>query len=285
VAFRLQNEDPVSPPQNMVRHPMGYQVLKAILYSTTLIILALPMDKGWILIAYAHIVAFAILLVVILRNQVKRSMAKTMNSVLMLFLSIPIFLFGCTHATVEPVGSSKSPQNPFPLLLSSCPTLAAPMDNLIMNGGFEEGELGWTIHSTGTSVTWREHPLIGSGGSFLPHSGAAAARLGGHEGSWDRLHQTVVIPSNGLLTYWWQITQRRHMSKLSVSLLELDGSNKSILIVHTDEDSIDGWQKDCIDLSIFSGQEVLLEFYVKNDNYTQTAFDLDDVTLGSWVEE
>jgi hypothetical protein len=212
-------------------------------------------------------------------------MAKIMNSMLMIFLLIPISISGCTHAADEPVGSSQSPQNPFSLYLSTCPTIVTPVDNIIVNGDFEEGELGWTIHSTGTSVTWQEHLLIGSGGSFLPHSGVAAARLGGHEGSWDRLRQAVVIPSNGLLTYWWQITYRRHNSKLSVSLLEPDGSNQSILIVHTDEDSIDGWQKDCIGLSIFSGQEVLLEFNSKNDNYTQTSFVLDDVTLGSWAEE
>jgi hypothetical protein len=101
---------------------------------------------------------------------------------------------------------------------------------------------------------------------------------------WDRLQQAVVIPSDSLLMYWWRISQRRPMSRLSLSLLEADGSNGTLLIMHTDEDSLDGWQMACIDLSSFSGQIVLLEFYLRNDNYTQTAFDLDDVTLGSMVK-
>jgi hypothetical protein len=165
-----------------------------------------------------------------------------------------------------------------PSAVSDCEPFGAA-ESVIVNGGFEKGDIGRTVNSSGTGSTWQEHSLIGTGTSFSPYSGVGAARLGGYEGSSDRLEQQVFIALGAKLQYWWKIAQPRPVSQLTVSLVQLDGSNSAILVVHRDEESDERWQQDCVDLSAYSGQEYILEFYVHNDNYTTTAFYIDEVFL------
>ena len=150
-------------------------------------------------------------------------------------------------------------------------------DNAIVNGGFEKGDIGWAVSSEGTGSTWQPHSLIGTGSSFAPYNGVGAARLGGYEGSSDRLEQQVFIPLGVKLQYWWKIAQPRPMSQLTVSLTQADRSNTAILVVHRHDETEERWQQDCIDLSAYLGQEYILEFHVFNDNYTMTAFYIDEV--------
>ncbi|CAG0935904.1 hypothetical protein TFLX_04755 [Thermoflexales bacterium] len=162
-----------------------------------------------------------------------------------------------------------------------CTSVGIPTGDVIVNGGFEAGEDGWTVVSSGTGSTWQAHALIGSSPSFQPHSGMGAARLGGYEGSRERLSQHVVIPADGVLTYWWAIGQVRPVSQFSVSLVSSDRVDVVEVVRHRHDDSASGWWQDCWDLAAYAGQEVSLVFEVFNDNYTMTFFDLDNVVLGS----
>jgi hypothetical protein len=166
------------------------------------------------------------------------------------------------------------------LIGHECPQPGGMAGDVIVNGGFEEGRIGWALTSTGTGATWREHELIGVEPAFEPHTGSWAARLGGYEGSFDRLEQLITIPPGGLLSYWWQIRQPRPVSWLMVSLVRPGESEGVVLAVYRDGEAEEGWQQDCIDLSQFEGQEYILQINVANDNYTMTAFDIDDVELG-----
>jgi hypothetical protein len=150
-----------------------------------------------------------------------------------------------------------------------------------VNGGFEKDDTGWTVSSSGTGSTWQEHSLIGTGPSFSPYNGVGAARLGGYEGSSDKLEQQVFIPLGAKLQYWWKITQPRPVSRLTVSLVQLDRLDAAILVAHGNEESEERWQQDCVDLSAYSGGEYILEFHVFNDNYTMMAFYIDEVFLGN----
>lgn len=164
-------------------------------------------------------------------------------------------------------------------ILDCAPIMAA--ENVIVNGSFDEGNNGWIVDSSGTGATWREHSLIGTKPSFLTYKGAWAARLGGYEGSSDTLGQQIFIPVDAKLQYWWSIAQPRPVSQLTVSLTQLDRSDATILLVHRNEEAEEGWKQDCIDLSVYSGREYILEFHVLNDNYTMTAFYIDEVFLGN----
>jgi len=170
---------------------------------------------------------------------------------------------------------------PTPVRAVDCSSLGAVTDDVIVNGDFEDGDTGWTLHSSGTGAMWREHDLFLSDESIQARSGSTLTRLGGYEGSMDRIWQFVTIPPDGVLTYWWRIQAPRLRSRLMISLLHPDGSNPVILAYYTDENVNTDWQQDCFDLSEFVGQGYRLEFGVHNDNYTMTAFDIDDVVLGS----
>jgi hypothetical protein len=193
-------------------------------------------------------------------------------------LSTSCSLLGGGSTMASPTAVSQTQFVPSPVL--EC----APFEmkeNVILNGGFENGDIGWAVRSEGTGSTWQPHSLTGTGSSFGPYSGVGAARLGGYEGSSDRLEQQVSLPLGAKLQYWWRIAQPRPVSQLTVSLVQVDRSNPAILVVHRNEETTERWQQDCIDLSAYSGQEYVLEFHVFNDNYTMTAFYIDEVFLSS----
>ncbi len=195
-------------------------------------------------------------------------------------------LVACRLTAIQPSFGATNIASPIPALTASilrvdCSSVGTLAGDVIANGGFEAGEDGWAVVSSGTGSTWREHALIGSSPSFQPHSGIGAARLGGYEGSRDRLSQHVVIPAGGVLTYWWAIGQVRPVSQFSVSLVSSDRGDVVAVVRHRHDDSASGRQQDCWDLSAYAGQEVSLVFEVFNDNYTMTFFDLDNVVLGS----
>jgi hypothetical protein len=153
----------------------------------------------------------------------------------------------------------------------------------IVNGGFEQDDFGWELFSTG--VGWKEHDLIGSKDEgFSPFKGNFAARLGGYEGVWDRIEQTLVIPANGELSYWWKMGTYEtlpHTDWFAIDLFDLDHILIARLASHDDQDLEGIWQQDIIDLAAYEGQTLILRFSNSNDNYFFTWFDLDNVHLCS----
>lgn len=195
----------------------------------------------------------------------------------------PASISSTSMPTIHPGFPTPTPiPSPDSITLTDCLPDENIVDNVIVNGGFELEETGWEVSSSGTGSTWREHALIGNGSSFKAYDGAGAARLGGHEGSSDSIRQRVLIPPGGTLQYWWQIAWPRSNSRLTVSLLSPAETVAIALIVHQDNDQKieDQWTQDCFDLSLLSGQELILEFHVLNDNYTMTSFGIDEVILG-----
>lgn len=150
-----------------------------------------------------------------------------------------------------------------------------------MNGGFEQGDDGWRQYTTGAG--WKDHKLIGSEAEgFNPYEGDYGARLGGYEGVWDVLTQTVSIPAGGQFSYWWQMhtyeTSIFH-DHLLVDLLALDGSRLIVLASHDVQGPEDIWQQDVVDVSAYAGQTLILRLYAYNDNYYFSWFDIDNVCL------
>jgi len=155
--------------------------------------------------------------------------------------------------------------------------------NVLINGGFEQGHTGWYTYTTGSG--WKQHDLIGSDAEgFYPYKGHYAARLGGYEGVWDAITQTVVIPVQGQLTYWWKgrtYETLPHHDTFAVALLNQDGTLVASLACHDDQDVQDTWQQDAVDVSAYVGQSLTLRFSSYNDNYYFTVFHLDEICLRS----
>jgi hypothetical protein len=155
--------------------------------------------------------------------------------------------------------------------------------NAVINGGFEAGNTGWYTATTG--VMWKAHNLIGTRAEgFEPYQGDYGARLGGYEGVWDVLTQTVTLPANGQLSYWWKVTSYEnlpHSDWLAVRLLTNNGTMVTTLAFHDDQNTQNIWKQDVLDVSAYGGQSLTLLFESYNDNYYFTTFYLDNVCLWS----
>jgi hypothetical protein len=153
--------------------------------------------------------------------------------------------------------------------------------NVLINGDFEQGHTGWYTYTTGSG--WEPHDLIGSDAEgFYPYQGLYAAKLGGYEGVEDAITQTVTIPAQGKLTYWWKgktYEPLPHHDPFEVALLNQGGTLVASLAHHENQDGQDTWHQDVVDVSAYAGQSLTLRFYSYNDNYFFTVFDLDEICL------
>ena len=163
------------------------------------------------------------------------------------------------------------------VIRSNCTT------NVVINGDFEQDDYAWSISSTGTG--WKLHDLIGSvSEGFSPYRGTYAARLGGYEGVWDSIAQTITIPPDGRLTYWWKMGTYEnlpHHDYFAVNLIQPDGTGVALLASHDDQDIQGIWQQDMVDLSAYAGGSYTLQFLSTNDNYYFSWFDLDEIQICS----
>lgn len=141
--------------------------------------------------------------------------------------------------------------------------------NMVLNGGFESGNTDWYTYTTGTGP--KAHALIGSvTEGFRPYAGQYAARLGGYEGVWDVLTQTVTIPPYGQLSFWWWMGSYEtlpHHDWFGVSLYSPEGTLLLSLASHDDQAIQQQWQQDVVDVSVYAGQTLTLRFEAYNDNY------------------
>jgi hypothetical protein len=172
--------------------------------------------------------------------------------------------------------TSRSTQAYLPALArDDCP------GNNIVNGGFEQGRMGWSEYTTGQG--WKAHNLIGSYmEGFQPHGGRFGARLGGYEGVWDAITQPVTLPTGGQLSFWWKMGTYEnlpHTDHLFVQLLEPGGDSVAVLARHDDQDLENVWLQDTVDVSAYAGQTLVLRVSASNDNYYFTWFDLDEICL------
>jgi len=193
-------------------------------------------------------------------------------------------MFGIAHGQpaipAQQVPLDLTPMAYLPLVVRAdavCP------GNAIINGGFEAGNTSWYTATTG--AMWKVHSLIGTRAEgFEPYQGDYGARLGGYEGVWDVLTQTVTLPANGQLSYQWKVSNNEslpHTDWLAVRLLTSSGTMVTTLVSHDDQDTQNVWKQDVLDVSAYGGQSLTLLFESYNDNYYFTTFYLNNVCLWS----
>jgi subtilisin family serine protease len=157
---------------------------------------------------------------------------------------------------------------------STPPPPPPPSGGSLQNGGFESGSTGWTETSTGG------YELITTD---RPHSGSYSAWMGGYNSGTDTLSQTVAVPTNGTLTYWWYQTSSEGTTTaydyFRVKIYNTSGTLLATLKTRSNKDARNAWYQDSISLSSYAGQTVKLEFSVTTDSSVTTSFFLDDVAL------
>ncbi len=158
-------------------------------------------------------------------------------------------------------------------------TLAqAGCQELLINGGFENGHDGWVEYSS------QHFELIDP---FYPHTGAKSVWLAANNNEEDWIAQTVQLPGNAgslQLNYWWAVYTTENpggaFDFLRVQLMRVDGTLLTTLNTYSN-DSAESWlwNNANVDVSSYAGQTVQLRFYGKNDANNETSFFVDDVSL------
>jgi subtilisin family serine protease len=143
----------------------------------------------------------------------------------------------------------------------------------VVNGGFENGTSPWVQSSS------NGYQLIDT---TRPHSGSYSAWLGGYNSGTDTIYQTITVPTNGTLTYWWYMTTQESSHPwdyFRVRLYNTSGGLITTLRTWHDGSGANTWRQDTISLAAYAGQTVRLHFSLTTDSWLTTSFFLDDVSV------
>ncbi|HUS16310.1 MAG TPA: S8 family serine peptidase [Chloroflexia bacterium] len=144
----------------------------------------------------------------------------------------------------------------------------------IVNGGFESGTSPWVQSST------NGYQLIDT---TRPHAGSYSAYLGGYNSGTDTIYQTVTVPSNGVLTYWWYMTTSESggtpYDYLRVRLYNSSGTLLTTLRTWSNASGAGVWRQDSLSLAAYAGQTVRVHFAGTTDSSLVSSFFVDDVSV------
>ena len=150
--------------------------------------------------------------------------------------------------------------------------------NLIVNGGFENGSSPWTLTAG----------VLNNSASEPPHSGAFDAWLDGYGTTHtDSATQTVTIPSTATtatLTFWLHIdtaetTTVTAFDKLQVQVLNSSNTVLATLGTFSNLNKAAGYSQKSFNVIQFKGQTIQIRFLGTEDTSLQTSFVIDDVAL------
>ena len=164
--------------------------------------------------------------------------------------------------------STPVPGTPVP---TSTPIPGTPVPGgSLQNGGFESSA-NWVQSPSGIIATNR------------PRSGSYSAWLGGYNSGNDSIYQTVTVPANGVLSYYWYMSTQESGStaydRLYVRLYNSSGSLITTLRTWSNASTKNAWSFDSVSLAAYAGQTVRVQFVGTTDSSLITSFFVDDVNL------
>jgi hypothetical protein len=180
---------------------------------------------------------------------------------------------GTSTITVTGVSGTLTHTTTISLTISS-----ASAQNLIVNGGFENGSSPWTLTAG----------VLNSSASEPPHSGSFDAWLDGYGTTHtDSAVQTVTIPStatSATLTFWLHIdtaetTTTTAFDTLRVQVLNTSNTVLATLGTFSNLNKAAGYSQKSFSVLSFKGQTVKIRFLGTEDSSLQTSFVIDDVAL------
>ncbi|GCE31449.1 hypothetical protein KDA_69330 [Dictyobacter alpinus] len=198
-----------------------------------------------------------------------------------------------TGGTPTPIPTSTSTPSPTPpttITPTRTPTPIPPTGTpspgpgqLLTNGGFEQGNVGWTEYSkSGFEIV---------DGTY-PYSGRLSAFLCGYNNCLDSISQTVTLPNDDskiVLSYWLAIfTSERNNGRCYDNFaVTIRTSNGTIIRTVSSKCNRDArnWTQFSFDLTNtlanYRGQQVQLTFSATTNQYLPTSFFVDNVVLGN----
>lgn len=165
-------------------------------------------------------------------------------------------------------------------LLSTAPPPPPPPSGsqLLLNPGFESGNVSWTADSG----------VITSSTGRPARSGSWKAWLNGYGSSnTDYLYQTVSIPSTATtatLSFWIRIdsaetTTTTAYDTLTVTIRNTSNSVLTTLATYSNLHKDSSYVQKSFDVSSYRGQTIRVYFYGREDSTLQTSFVIDDTAL------
>lgn len=149
-----------------------------------------------------------------------------------------------------------------------------PGTERIVNGGFESGTSPWVQTSTGG------YQVIDR---TRPHAGVYSAYLGGYNSGTDAVSQTVTVPANGTLRYWWYMTTQESGSTsydyFRVRLLNSSGAVVATVRTFTNASGAGLWRQDSLSVAAYAGQALRVQFSATTDYSLPSSFFVDDVSV------
>ncbi len=160
--------------------------------------------------------------------------------------------------TAAPTARPTVSPTPFP------PVVPDP-NNAIVNGGFEAGAANW-IASSEELIT-EERVRFGN----------LSARLGGENNSTDVIEQTVVVPADGVLSYYWSkdnVFDRADYLEMEVTIA---GSSSRFSVQHNAYFGF--WYRRAYRVEGLAGETLTVRFTAHTDDSNPTTFYVDGVAL------
>jgi hypothetical protein len=116
-----------------------------------------------------------------------------------------------------------------------------------------------------------------------PRTGSYSAYFGGYNRASETIYQTVTVPGNGSLSYWWYNTTQESGSTaydyLRVRIYNTSGTLLTTLRTWSNASAKNVWSQDTLSLAAYAGQTVRVRFEVTTDGNLPTSFFVDDVSV------
>jgi hypothetical protein len=150
-----------------------------------------------------------------------------------------------------------------------------PGGNLLLNPGFESGNVNWSATSG----------VIGSGSGYTPRTGAYNAWLDGYGTTHtDTLSQTVAVPSGkstaSLAFYLYITTQESGTTAYDrLKVQAISGGMTSTLATYSNVNHGTGYVARSVNLNAYIGKTVTIRFTGTEDSSLATNFRIDDTSV------
>lgn len=147
--------------------------------------------------------------------------------------------------------------------------------NVVKNPGFESGSNGnWTESSSGG------YQIIDT---TRPHTGSYSAYFCGYNSCTEYIEQSIVVPANATLTYWWYQTSGEGTTTaydyLYVQVYNSSGTLLATPRTWSNKNTRGAWAQDTISLAAYAGQTIRLRFTGKTDTSLPSTYFVDDVSV------
>jgi subtilisin family serine protease len=162
-------------------------------------------------------------------------------------------------------------------LLTGAPPPPPPGTELLLNRGFESGNVTWVATAGVITNSTGQTPRTGSWYAWLDGYGTTHT---------DTLYQQITVPSSATtvtLSFWLKITTAETTTTTAFDTLRVQIRNSSntvltTLATYSNLNKTTGYVQKTFDLTSFKGQTIRIYFLGTEDSSLQTSFVIDDTS-------